>query len=414
MRIAFVADFPSVSETFVVREIAGLLDRGHDVDIFPPRISNAPVVQPQVLEYGLLARTYPPASADLTFGARARRALGMVARHGATDPLPLLRSVNPLRGGRRAVSLRRLIEIEPLIGRPPYDVVYAHFGPNGLRVLELQHLGVLRGPLVTTFHGYDMSAYVRQEPPGVYRELFAKGARFLPISEAWRLRLIELGCPAERITVHRMGIEAARLPVRRPDAPWPHGGPLRLLSIARLVEKKGIEYGIRAVAALAHSGTAAEYRIVGGGPLTEPLAALASELGVASQVTLLGPRDESSVSEMLGWCDALLCPSVTAQNGDSEGIPVALMEAMGSGIPVVATTHSGIPELVIDGKTGRLAPERDVEALAREIRALYDDPAATRAMAVAARALVLERHDVPRLVAELEAIFAEVAANAAQ
>ncbi len=414
MRIAFVADFPSVSETFVVREIAGLLDRGHEVDIFPPRLSEASVVQPQVLEYGLLARTHPPASPDLTFGARARRALGIVARHAASDPLPLLRSVNPLRGGRRAVSLRVLLEIEPVVGRPPYDVVYAHFGPNGLRVLELQSLGVLRGPLVTTFHGYDMSAYVQQQSPGVYRELFAKGARFLPISDAWRRRLVELGCPAERITVHRMGIEIARLPVRPPDAPWPHGGPLRLLSVARLVEKKGIEYGIRAVAVLARAGTIVEYRIVGAGPEEERLAALAIEFGIGSQVELLGARDESSVSAMLRWCDALLCPSVTARDGDSEGIPVALMEAMGSGIPVVATTHSGIPELVIHGKTGRLAPERDVAALAGAVRALYDDPAATRTMAVAARAVVLERHDASRLAAELEAIFAEVAAEASR
>jgi colanic acid/amylovoran biosynthesis glycosyltransferase len=412
MRVAFVADFPSVSETFVLREITGLLDRAHDVEIFPPRAATAAVVHPQIARYRLLDRTHPPEARDLALGARAARALGIVARFGVRDPLPVARSLDLVRYGRRAASLRLLLEVEPMLARGRFDIVYAHFGPNGLRVLDLQRLGVLAAPLVTTFHGYDMSMYVEQHGPGVYAELFARGARFLPISDRWRHRLIELGCPPERITVHRMGVEPGRLPVRAPDAPWPRGGPLRLLSIARLVEKKGIEYGIRAVAELARSGDEVEYRIIGDGPLAEPLAALATELGVQRQVALLGARDEAGVAEALAWCDALVCPSVTARNGDAEGIPVVLMEAMGSGIPVVSTNHSGIPELVVPGETGRLAPERDAGALAREFRAMRDDPGGTLRMAHAGRRRVLERHDAERLVAELETIFVEVAAGA--
>jgi colanic acid/amylovoran biosynthesis glycosyltransferase len=408
LRIAvLVTTFPSVSETFVLREIAGLLERGHQVDIFPLQLGRDDVVHPQVREYRLLERTHPPPSPDLPFSARLGRAVGLAARHLWRTPLPLLRAMDPRRHGWRGPALRVLMEVSPLVGRGAYDVVYCHFGPNGLRAVALERLGALRGPIVTVFHGYDITAYPRSQRLDVYRTLFERGALFLPISQNWRHRLLQLGCPPDRIAVHRMGVDLDRL---TPRAPRPgHGGPLRVASVARLVEKKGIEFGIRAVAQLAAAGVPVEYRVIGDGPLAPSLAALAAQLGVGDTISLLGAGSEPEVHAALEWCDVFLCPSVTASDGDQEGIPVVLMEAMARAVPVVATEHSGIPELVRHGETGLLAPERDPAALAAALRALAADPDRAAALGRAGRDRVAALHDARRLADELDGLLRAVA-----
>jgi colanic acid/amylovoran biosynthesis glycosyltransferase len=404
MRIAvLVTTFPSLSETFVLREIVGLLERGHEVDIYPLEAGRGTVAQPQIAQYGLLSRSHPPIDPDAPAVARARAAMESIVHRGWRDPLAILRSLNVVRYGRRALALRTLGDAMPTLGRPPYQAVYCHFGPNGLRAVELQALGALHGPIVTTFHGYDLTSFVLKESPEVYRPLFERGALFLPISENWRRRLIELGAPADRCVVHRMGVDLSQLPPRNPAPPRDR---LRVLSVARLVEKKGLEYGIRAVGALRDAGVDVEYRIIGDGPLGGELRALVAALNLDTQVQLTGPAPAGVVAEALGWCDVLLSPSVTAADGDQEGIPVVLMEAMARVVPVVASAHSGIPELVVDGATGLLAPERDVAALASQLRLVRDEPARALSLARAGRERVVALHDASRLAGELEGLLA--------
>jgi colanic acid/amylovoran biosynthesis glycosyltransferase len=409
VRIAVVVGyFPSISQTFVLSQIVGLLERGHQVDIYaagPEPGREGHEEHPDVERYAL--RTLVRYRPEMPEG-RLRRLLGalpIVARHYRHAPGALAQVLAAAGRGHSATPLRLLYEGAPFAGRRPYDALLCHFGPNGARMVELRDAGLVRGRIATVFHGYDVSRYVDQAGPAAYRRLFARGDLFLPVSEYWRQRLVALGCPAERTMVHRMGIELAKFPFisRALAAP---GEPVRLLTVARLVEKKGVEYAIRAVAALRRERTVPlRYQVIGGGPLRTRLERLVQELGVSDVVTLAGERDQDAVSRAMREAHLLLAPSVTASDGDMEGIPVALMEAMACGLPVVSTRHSGIPELVADGVSGLLVAERDVDGLAAAVRCLAEHPERWAALGEAGRGIVEREYDVNALNARLEAIL---------
>jgi len=404
----FLTDpFPVVSETFILNQVTGLIDRGHDVRIFARRPAEGPV-HADVTRYGLAARTthWP----ELGAGApvRALRGALLLARHAGALP-SLARTLDVPRFGRAARSLNLLAWATPFAPRRAFDAIICHFGWSGRAAAMLQDAGVLRGPIATFFHGADVS--LREETsPSTYARLFERGALFLPISEHWRAKLVGMGCPVERTCVHRMGIDCRRFVPR--ERSLESGAPVRLISVSRLVEKKGVECGIRAVAALAARGRHVHYEIVGDGPLRPSLERLIGDLAVADRVTLRGWLAQDEVLRAYQRAHLTVAPSVTGANGDQEGIPVALMEAMALGMPVVSTYHSGIPELVEDGVSGRLVPERDVDALAAAIEALIDAPERWAAIGRAGRQRVEEAFDVDRLndelVERLEALRADV------
>ena len=148
--------------------------------------------------------------------------------------------------------------------------------------------------------------------------------------------------------------------------------------VARLVEKKGVEVALDAMRRLRDRGCEVELRIVGDGPERTRIESLMRQWRLTN-VSLLGALEHSLTRHEFSEAHLYIQPSVTAESGDQEGIPVSLMEAMASGIPVVSTRHSGIPELVIDGQTGHLTAERDAEGLAVAIERLTRDRAQRRA-----------------------------------
>jgi colanic acid/amylovoran biosynthesis glycosyltransferase len=168
------------------------------------------------------------------------------------------------------------------------------------------------------------------------------------------------------------------------------------LSIARLVPKKGIEHALRAVALLAGEHPGLRYTIVGDGPLRSELESLARALGVADVGRVAGWRTQPDVLALARAADVLLAPSVTAPDGDAEGTPVAILEAAALGLPVVASRHSGIPDVVSEGESAILVDEADARALADAIARLRD-PALRRRMGEAGRAFVERRHDIRAL-----------------
>ncbi len=393
MNIAFFLTdpFPVLSETFVLNQITGLLDRGHEVHVYAKRPTGSSPVHPVVDRYRLLERTTYWPSLPPNPLSRIFKGIGLLVRYPVSLP-SVLRSLNGNRYGRTASSLNLLYWASRFAPRRAFDIIYCHFGWNGLRASMLKEVGVLNGRLVTVFHGADLSWQLETFGSDVYRLLFENGDLFLPISEHWRSKLIALGCPEKRVVVHRMGIDPERFAFleRRPEP----GHPVELITISRLVEKKGVEYGIRAVAQLVARRRDVHYTIIGDGPLRGDLEALIGRLEMGGRITVLGSRNHDAVLANLNRSHIAVAPSVTSQDGDQEGIPVSLMEAMATGMPVVSTIHSGIPELVHDGVSGRLVPERDADALARALEALIDHPEDWPAMGRAARQQVVEHFDI--------------------
>ena len=300
------------------------------------------------------------------------------------------------RGGAVEAGLRK--------ARP--KLIHAHFGTDGLKMLALAR--ALRLPLITHLRGYDVTltraALIASGRPTWSRyalqrgRLMRDGTLFLAVSDALRMQAIALGFPEERTRTHYNGVDLDRfLPGKRPREPG------TVLHVGRLVEKKGTSDLIAALAGM--SGV--RLVVIGEGPLRAQLQRQAGALGVKAQ--FLGPQPAEEVAVWMRRATLLAAPSVTARDGDAEGLPNVVVEAAASGIPVVATRHSGIPEAVEDGETGFLVREGDRADLADRIRALLESADLRREMGFAARVLATERFDRGRQAERLEAIYDEVA-----
>jgi glycosyltransferase involved in cell wall biosynthesis len=247
-------------------------------------------------------------------------------------------------------------------------LIHAHFGNRGVEILPLaRELGV---PLLVTFHGQDASSRLRD--PAYRRaltDLFAY-ADVLAVSQVMADRLVELGADAARLHVHRVGIPlddfafVERVPVRdKKDVAW--------LQVSNFVEKKGHRYTVAAFRKLLEASPGSRLTLAGDGPLRAEIERACADLG--DRVRFPGKVAPADVARLVREADVFVHHSVTSASGEQEGIPTALMEAMATGLPVISTFHAGIPELVEDGVSGHLVPERDVDAYAEKMRLVLDD-----------------------------------------
>ncbi len=294
-------------------------------------------------------------------------------------------------------SLRRAVrEVRP-------DVIHAHFGPDAVRALPVAEAAGV--PLVASFYGFDVTRSPRHRAwRRAYRRLATRAAHVTAVSEKMRRDLLALGFDDARLSVVRMGmdIDAFRFVPRTsvPTAP-------RLLMVGRMVEKKGYAVALDAIARLRAQGTPATLRLVGDGPLRRSLEAHAARLGLGEAVRFDGTATNDIVRGHLSTHDVLVVPSVTAANGDEEGLPNTVVEGLASGIPVVGSRHAGIPEAVLDGETGLLVPERDAEALAAAVRRFVAEPALVARVSQNGRALAARDYSIAAMVARVEALYAD-------
>jgi len=410
MKIAFIVNrFPILSQSFILNQITGLLDRGHEVDIFSNLPGDEPVIHADVKKYGLLNRTHYyfrdlPSNQLL----KSLCILGLAVKYCCRRPRAIAKVLN-LKRHKKGFFEKTLSAASSFLDKGPYDIVHCHFGPNGILGVILKDIGAINGKVVTSFHGYDISKYIKKNGAGVYKKLFSKGDKFLPVSKLWKERLIELGCPGEKILVHRMGIDTNKfsiLPQERQN-----NNKIVLLSIARLVEKKGISYAIVAVSRLMKRYASIEYRIVGDGPLKVNLEYMTIELNAQDNVKFLGWKQQEEVITLLKDTDIFLAPSVTGKNGDVEGIPIVLMEALALGLPVISTQHSGIPEIIDDGKSGFLVPERDSDAIAEKLEFLLKHRETGKEMGKYGRIAMEEYYNIDKLNDKLVNIYNQLLAK---
>jgi len=401
MRIAVVAsEFPSISETFIVNQITSLIGLGHDVEIFAGRPKKEIRAHPDVEKYRLLEKCnyFPEPPEKNKLAAYIGALLSLFFRR----PGLFFEALKAVKETSGAVPIGLIYKVCPFFGKKCFDVILCHFGPNGNTGTLLSEMG-LGGKVVTFFHGYDMSNYLDKAGRGAYNYLFRKGDLFLPVSEKWKGLLKDLGCDESKTIVHRMGVDAEKFTFRGGNGAG--GGKIKLLTIARLIEKKGVRYGIEAVAKLLPLYPDIEYAVAGDGPLKGELQALIDGFGCARRIKLLGWKDQDEILGLMREADILLAPSITGSNGAKEGIPVVLMEALAQGIPVVSTFHSGIPEIITDNKTGFLVTERDVDGLASKLESLLTDPELRARMGREGRAAVEADYDVKKLTRRLEAVL---------
>ena len=406
MKVAYiVGSFPAPSQTFVANQILGVEKCGHDVTIYTTDHTEKNI-SAHVEIGGLASRTHsicPPRN----YVIRLFKVLGLLVMYGWRAPRVVARALNVIKHGRLAVSLWLLHAALTLvrIGERKYDIIHSQFGPFGLYALRLLEVGAIEGVLVTSFRGYDATQNLRADPRR-YAELFRMGQLFLPVSDSLARKLVEAGCDPSKIRVLHSGIECAKFKYSEPRRS--EGQPTRIVTIGRLVEKKGVTYALKAVAQVIASGRAVVYDIVGDGPLRIEIERLIEQFGVGTQVRLHDWMSHREIVAMMEASHILLAPSVTAEDGDEEGIPNVVKEAMAVGLPVVSTKHAGIPELVVDGESGFLVPERSVDDLAERITYLCDHPEIWPQLSRAARRRVEAEFDIGRLSVDLVGLYEDL------
>ena len=293
-----------------------------------------------------------------------------------------------------------------ILAKEASQLIHAHFGPQGYWALGLKQQ--FQVPLITTFYGMDMSELPREQRwRDAYQTLFSEGDAFLVEGPHMRESLIQLGCPPEKAHIQHIGIDVKQIEFIPRTAP--EDGPIRLLLCGRFTEKKGIEYAIRAAAILKRQRMDFELRIIGDGELRPQIEQLIDDLDVSAHVRLLGYRSHTEFVRELREAHVFVAPSVTAANGDSEGgAPTVLLEAQAAGIPVVASRHADIPEVIRDGKSGFLVPERDVAALAEQLLQVLQQPDEWIEIGLAGRRHMEENHSIYLETRKLEEIYSQV------
>jgi colanic acid/amylovoran biosynthesis glycosyltransferase len=396
MKIAFIVPvFPSLSQTFVLNQITGLIDRGQEVEIFSNGIGTEEKIHNDVKNYCLLDHTYYFENIPPTKLIRLIKGLKILLTCILIKPSVIWKLLNFKNYRGLSLNFHLLFKIITFLKRGPHDIVHCHFGPSGIIGALMKSIGVVKGKLIISFHAYDLTSYVQKNDEKIYEKLFDVGDLFQPISNYWKEELIKLGCAEEKIIVHRMGVDVDKFSLSKTK--YNNSTVIRFLSVARLIEKKGIEYGIRAFAKIAEKFSNVEYLIVGDGPLRNRLIQLIEVLNVKDKIQLLGWMKQHEILDLMDKCMILLAPSITDKNNEKEGIPVVLMEAMAKGLPVISTYHSGIPELVINNKTGLLVGEKNENELVNKIEYLISKPKMIKMLGIEGRKVIEENFNIHKL-----------------
>lgn len=297
----------------------------------------------------------------------------------------------------------RLLALE--LERFQAEMMHVYFGHTGVHLLPF--IQAWDKPVIVSFHGMDIQT--REGQPGYIdslRELLQGLPLVLARSHSLLGRLEELGCDKEKLRLNRTGIPLDLYPLTPRE--FPSDGRWRIVQACRLIAKKGIPTTFKAFQGFREKYPQATLTLAGEGPLLEELRTLAAQMGLAEAVTFAGFLNQRELYELYAASHIFMHPSEMTPDSNQEGVPNSMLEAMATGLPVVATLHGGIPEAVENGVTGFLLPERDAEGLRSALEKLAASPALWATMAGAASASIRENFEHSRQIEKLEACYQEV------
>ena len=390
MNFVFVVDaFPTVSETFILNQITGLIDLGHEIVIFSAARPYDRDFHEDIRKYDLLKKTYYINDRDSGKLSRLFWGLLLILRYGYRNPKVVLNALNFFKYGKESLSLNYLYKAMLFLAVGKIDIILAHFGPNGNFAAVMKELGI-EGKLVTMFHGYDIRRGIDQGGT-IYKQLFKYGECYLSISDYNRRHLLDFGAPEDKIIDHPVGIDLLRFPFHVRGAPV--NGTFKILTVSRLVKEKGLSLALEAIQKLTHEYSLGriEYYILGDGPEAQKLREEAEQRGIKDRVYFLGSQTQEAVVRVLLESHLLILPS------EAEALPVVLMEAQATGMPVIATNVGSVRQVLIDGQSGYMVPSKDVQAMCDKIEHLIRHPQLWEPMGRAGRRHIEENYDIKKL-----------------
>ena len=348
-------------------QIINCINNNHEVDIYPGTKINEKSFHKNVVEYDLLRCTHYPAPIPSNIFVGSIKVMWLLIKNYKYISVFENLFSHPSYTKVDFYSQLRLISIlVPYLGNGKnYDLIHCHFGPSGLRALFLKSLGLLDGKMITTFHGYDVN--LNNVNKSVYQELFENGDKFIVVSKYIAKKAMDLGCQKDKITVIPNGINSKFF---KPQKEKYQNKKVRLVSICRLVEKKGLIYALKAFKILHYKYPNLVYDIVGDGSIQSVLQNFIRNENLESFVTIHGSKNKNDILKFYQNSDIFLLPYVTAEDGDSEGQGIVLQEAQAVELPVVSTFHNGVQEGVLNNITSFLVSERNIDSLVEKLELL--------------------------------------------
>lgn len=400
MKIAFIVGvFPTLSETFILNQITGLIDLGHDIEIFTYRCNFNEEIHPDIFKYNLKNKVYDfniPSKRII----RIIKAGYLIITNFSRSPVKIIKSLNIFKYGKAALSLNLFYVVISFLDKN-YDIIYCHFGSIGNLAVCLKQIGI-KGKIVTMFHGADIRLGIIKGK-NYYKKLFEFSDCILAISKYNYKNLIRFGANPKKIIFHPVGIDTNKFnnySSRKPKK-------IVILTVARLVEEKGLSYGLKSIKLLLDKNPRLriKYKIIGDGPLEKCLKQIVKDLNLNNVVNFLGAGDQKSVIRQMEMSSIFLLPSI------AEALPVVLMEAQAMRLPVITTDVGGISEVIINNKSGFIVPARDIKAMAEKLKYLIDHQKIWSQMGECGRKFVEERYDINKLNLRLISIFQNVLGN---
>jgi colanic acid/amylovoran biosynthesis glycosyltransferase len=389
-RIAYtMSRFPKISETFVLYEMQELQRAGLTVEVFP-LVRERPAITHAEAEAFLAQVSHRgPLSGDVRAAmAYWQRKAG--ARYTALWSEVLLGSLgSPKFFSRVPAVLGQASWMAQQMEAHGIEHLHAHFATHPALAAYVIHR--LTGiPYSITVHAHDL--YVDRT---FLAPKLQAAERIITISQFNRDLIGRLygGVIADKTRVIRCGVD---LSVFQPRQYVQRNQPFSLLCVASLEDYKGHEYLVQACSLLRDQGVDFRCKLVGTGELRHTIEAQIDRYDLEPNIELCGPQPRAKVSQLMAEADVVVLPSVVTPSGKMEGIPVALMEAMACAVPVVATNISGIPELISDGRSGLLVPQRDSQALAMALARLANDPGLRQQLGQAGRKKIAAEYDLRR------------------
>lgn len=388
--------YPRFSETFVVNEILAHEAAGLSIEIFALR---------EVAEthfQDIIGRVRAPVTriAERFSGPDALWSLIAAAQTQLPAAWDALRGMGEMEGRDVAQALTVALAAK----KRGITHLHAHFGTVATSVARLA--AALAG-ITYSFTAHAKDIYFDYAEPQHLDLKLRDAAEVVTVSD-YNVTHLSGRFPAAAPKIRRIynGLDLQRFAYAPPDA-----GARHILAVGRLVEKKGFHILIEAIRLLRAGGEDVTCRIVGQGEEAENLAFQIADARLEDAVQLVGPLSQEDVTREMRAAAVLACPCVVGGDGNRDGLPTVLLEAMALGLPAVATGVTGIPELVRDGETGLLVPEGDPEALAEALRRLLDSHALRSALSGRGRALIEREFDITRNAAQLREVFAAATAG---
>lgn len=396
MKIAFlVRGFPLVTETFITRQIAGLIEKGHDVTVFSARKPDEDKQKELFQDYQMDKKTIYTGAPNTYKEALIKTPL-QAAKIGLKHPSYIPELFDSIKFGKYAPE--RIANMEAFLDtNEEFDVVHAHFGLTG-KIWNFTKKNKV-DKYVVSFYGHDVSRAVK-ENPDIYDEMFNYTDNLTVLSEDMRQKLKDIGAPKEKIEKIPLSVDTEKFQPKQTQNEIP-----KILTVARFTEKKGLKYAVEALSQIEQDF---EYHLVGDGNLREEIEKQVQEEGLDDQVVFHGWMANEEVKEKMQKSDIFLLPSITALDGDEEGTPTVLLEAQATGLPVVSTYHAGIPEIVKHGETGLLSEEKNLQKLGKNLKELLNSPQKREEFGVNGRKSIIQNYSMVAVTRRLEDLYRDL------